>query len=172
MMGTIVTCMQDLVTKTFGAAKWKESLKNAGISESKLFSTLEEVPEEHILALLEGIGKANGLTVEQVKQAFGEHWSNVYAPKLYPMYFWKAKSTRELLLSLDGVHVQMTQRIKSAKPPRFRYEWKGENDLVMHYQSSRGLVSLMPGLVHGLGKYYKDNPTTKVVGNAVHVHFE
>jgi hypothetical protein len=171
MMGTIAACMQDLVTKNYGLAKWKESLKSAGIPESKHFSTLEEVPDAQILAIMKGIATANSISLAQVMEAFGEHWSNLFAPKLYPSYFSGAKSTRELLLSLDNVHVQITQRMKGAKPPRFRYEWKGDNDLVMHSQSARGLVALMPGLVAGLGKRFKDNPTVKVAGNAVHVHF-
>jgi hypothetical protein len=91
---------------------------------------------------------------------------------LYAVYFGKAKSTRELLLNLDQIHVAMTKSMKSAQPPRFRYEWKGDNDLVMHYDSNRGLVALMPGLIRGLGKYYKDAPQVKVHGNAVQVHFQ
>jgi len=34
------------------------------------------------------------------------------------------------------------------------------------------LVALMPGLIRGLGKYYKDAPQVKVHGNAVQVHFQ
>lgn len=41
----------------------------------------------------------------------------------------------------------------------------------MHYESFRGLVALMPGLIRGVGKYYKENLTVTVVGNAVHVQF-
>jgi hypothetical protein len=171
MMGTIAACMQYLVTKTFGVAKWKETLRHAGIPDSKLYSTLEEVPDAQIMAIMKGIATANSITIEEVMAAFGEHWSNVFAPKIYPAYFAGAKSTRELLVGLDNVHVQITNRMKGAKPPRFRYEWKGDNDLIMYYQSSRGLVALMPGLIAGLGKHFKDNPSVKVAGNAVHIHF-
>ena len=41
----------------------------------------------------------------------------------------------------------------------------------MHYESDRGLVILMPGLIRGVGKYYKERLTARVVGNAVHVQF-
>lgn len=171
MKGTIVKCMEELVTKRFGAPKWKETLKQAGLPENRLFTTTEDVAEPEILALMKGIGAAAGLSMEQVMEAFGEYWSSVYAPALYEVYFAKAKSTKEMLVNLDQIHVAMTRTMKSAHPPRFRYEWKGDNHLVMHYDSSRGLVALMPGLIRGLGKYYKDHPKVSLAGNAVQVQF-
>lgn len=41
----------------------------------------------------------------------------------------------------------------------------------MHYESGRGLVALMPELIRGVGKYYKEDLTVSAVGNAVRVHF-
>jgi hypothetical protein len=65
----------------------------------------------------------------------------------------------------------MTKSIRFARPPRFRYEWMGDKFLIMHYDSFRGLVALLPALIRGVGKYYKENLTVTVVGNAVHVQF-
>ena len=171
MKGTVVKCMEELVTGKFGAAKWKECLKKSGLPESKMYSTLEDVSEGEVLELMRGIGEANGLGSAEVMGAFGEYWSTIYAPKMYKSYFDSAKSTREFLLKLDDIHVSMTRTMTSARPPRFTYEWQDDKHLVMHYQSQRGLVALMPGLIAGLGKYYKDHPSVRLAGNAVHVHF-
>jgi hypothetical protein len=171
MKGTVVKCMEELVTKKFGAEKWKLSLKSAGLPENRYFTTGEDVAEPEILAIMKGIGTAAGISMEQVMEAFGEYWSSVYAPALYDVYFAKAKSTREMLANLDQIHVSMTKKIPNAHPPRFTYEWKGENTLIMHYESSRGLVALMPGLIRGLGKYYKDKPKVTTTGNALQVQF-
>jgi methyl-accepting chemotaxis protein len=163
--------MEELVTKKLGAEKWKESLKNAGLPESRYFTVTEDVAEPEILAIMGGIAKASSLSMEQVMEAFGEHWSCVYAPVLYDVYFAKAKNTREMLLNLDQIHVAMTKTIKSARPPRFTYEWTAKDVLVMHYDSIRGMVALMPGLIRGLGKYYKDNPKVTVTGKSIEVRF-
>lgn len=171
MKGTIAKCIEELVTSKFGAPKWKEVLKTAGFSDFKLFSTMEDVPDGEVIKLITAVSTVSGLPMTAVYEAFGEYWSTVYAPKVYGVYFSKAKSTREFLLSLDEIHVSMTKTIQNAHPPRFTYEQKGPNDLVMHYKSARGLVALMPGLIAGLGKHFKDRPTAKVVGNDVHVHF-
>jgi len=171
MKGTIANCIQSMVTYRFGLDKWKEALRNAGVSDSKAYSTREDIPDAEIMAILSGAAQATGLSVTQVMDAFGEFWSTVYAPSIYKSFFDSAKSTRELLLKLDEIHVAMTRTLKNAKPPRFTYEWLGEQHLVMNYHSERDLVALVPGLIAGLGKFYKDTPTTTVEGNQIHVFF-
>jgi methyl-accepting chemotaxis protein len=172
MKGTIANCIQSLVSTKFGLSKWKETLKNAGLAEDKNYSTLEDVPDSEIMALMNGISKAIASSLPQVMDAFGDYWATAYAPSIYKSFFDSAKSTRELLLRLDEIHMAMTRTIKNAKPPRFTYEWQSDTHLVMHYQSDRGMVALMPSLIAGLGKFYKDAPSTKVVGNAVHITFK
>jgi hypothetical protein len=147
-------------------------LKKAGVPESKLYSTLEDVNDSEVLALMKGIAEAGSLTMAQVMDAFGEYWSTVYAPTVYKAYFAGIKSTREMLLKLDTIHTSVTRTMKDAKPPHFTYEWQGEKHLVMQYNSNRGLVALMPGLIAGLGKHFKDNPSVRLAGNAIHVQFQ
>jgi methyl-accepting chemotaxis protein len=171
MKGTIANCIQSLVTQKFGIAKWNETLSYADIPATRDYSTLEDVPDAEIMALMQGASRSAGISLPQIMDAFGEYWSTVYAPSIYKSFFDSAKSTRELLLKLDEIHVAMTRSIKNAKPPRFTYEWQDDKHLVMNYQSDRGLVELMPGLIAGLGKFYKDSPTTRLVGNQVHVTF-
>jgi len=171
MKGTIVKCIEELVTKKFGLAKWKECLKKAGVSEGRLYNTTEDVADAEVMAIVKGASAVASLSMEQVMDAFGEHWCTVYAPAVYKVYFEKAKSAREFLLNLDQVHTAMTKSIKSARPPHFRYEWQGDKHLIMHYSSDRGLVALMPGLVRGVGKYFKENLKVSAIGNAVHVQF-
>jgi hypothetical protein len=171
MKGTIVKCLEELVTQRFGAEKWKESLRKAGIAEGRTFTMLGDVDETEFMRIMKGVADAASLSMEQTMEAFGEHWSTVHAPTVYAAYFDTAKSARELLLNLDHIHDVMTRSMKSARPPRFRYEWKGDKLLIMHYESKRGLVALMPGLIRGVGKHFNEKLTVRTVGNAVHVEF-
>jgi hypothetical protein len=171
MKGTIVKCLEELVIKRFGVEKWRESLRKAGLSEWKNFTMLGDVDEAEFMRIMEGVASAASLSMEQTMEEFGEHWSTVYAPNVYRAYFSTAKSARELLLHLDHIHDVMTKSMKSARPPRFRYEWKGDKHLIMHYESKRGLVILMPGLIRGLGKHFHERLVVSTVGNAVHVEF-
>jgi hypothetical protein len=169
--GTILKCLEELVTEKFGAQKWKESLEKAGIAEGRTFTMLCDVDETEFMQIMKGFASVACLSMEQTMEAFGEHWSMVYAPTVYAAYFSTAKSARELLLNLDHIHDVMTKSMKSTRPPRFRYEWQGDKLLIMHYESKRGLVALMPGLIRGLGKHFNEKLTVRTVGNAVHVQF-
>jgi len=171
MKGTMLKCMEEVVTRKFGATKWKESLEKAGIPDSRTFTVLGDVDEAEFKQIMKSVAGVASLSLEQVMEAFGEYWSTVYAPKVYRAYFSDSNSVRELLLNLDHIHDVMTKSMQSARPPRFRYEWEGADLLIMHYESNRGLVALMPGLIRGLGKYYNEKLTVRVVGNAVHVKF-
>lgn len=171
MKGTIVRCMEEMVAAQFGAAKWGEALKEAGIPEARLYTTMGDVKDTEVLAIMKGIAAAASLPIDGLMDAFGEYWSTVYAPAIYGAYFAHAKNAREFLLSMDEVHTAMTRTLESARPPHFTYEWQGDTHLVMHYHSERGLVALMAGLVRGVGKHYHEDLKVSTAGNAVHVHF-
>lgn len=171
MKGTIVKCLEELVTEKFGQGNWEESLRLGGVVKTRKYSTFEDVADAEVLAILKGVSATSSLPVEGVMEAFGEYWSTVYAPRIYEAYYSGAKNAREFLLDLDRIHTGMTKTLKLARPPHFRYEWRGEQHLVMHYQSGRGLVALMPGLIRGVGKYYREYLNVSVAGNAVHIRF-
>jgi len=172
MKGTILKCMEELVTSRFDPTTWAESLKKAGLSEHRMFSTMEDVDDAQVVVLMNAISESTSLTMDAFMDAFGTYWSTVYAPGIYKPFFDRAKTAREFLLALDEIHTVMTKAMKSARPPHFQYEWKDEKHLVMHYSSHRGLVALMPGLVRGLGKYYKEKLKVHTVGESVHIVFE
>jgi hypothetical protein len=166
MKGTVVLCLQELVEKRFGAEKWKQSLRAAGLSEVRLFSTLEDVSDEQVFALAGIVSKTTKIPRERLREMFGE-----YAPRIYGSYYRKAKTARDLLLNLDHIHTAMTNSMPGARPPRFKYHWTAPNVLTMHYQSKRGLVGLMPGLIRGVGKYYNEALRVIVKDNSVTVRF-
>jgi hypothetical protein len=170
MKGTIVKCLEELVKEKFGAAKWKEILLAGGQVGTRSYTTTEVVPDAEVLKLLEVSASVLKITGAQAIEAFGEHWSTKYAPSIYGVYFEKAKSAREFLLNLDHVHVVMT-KTAGAQPPRFTYTWRNDRELVMNYSSARGLVALMPALVRGVGKYYKERLDVSLSGNDVVIRF-
>jgi len=171
MKGTIVKCTQEMVASRFGEHKWSEVLKRAGLPKWRNFLNFEDVSDSEFALLIKSIAHVTGLSENQVMDAHGEYWSTIYAPRVYKRYFEKAHTARELLLQLDTIHWEMTRSMESARPPNFTYEWQNDSCLVMHYHSPRGLVMLMAGLVRGVGKYYNENLTVKVVGNKVFVIF-
>ncbi len=170
MKGTIVKCLEELVKQKAGPEVWKGILAKAGLPTSSMFTTTGVVPDADVLKLVGASAEALHVPVQGAMDAFGDHWSTTYAPKLYGVYFEKARSAKEFLLNLDNVHVLMT-RTAGASPPRFTYEDKGPKDLVMHYSSSRHLEQMMPGLIQGVAKYYHEKVSVRREGSSLHIHF-
>ncbi len=171
MKATIMNCLEELVTRKFGAEAWISSLIGAGLPTSRVYSVFEDVPDGEVERLFKAVSAALDLPLDGVMEEFGEYWSTVYAPRVYEAYYVGARNSRDLLLRLDHIHTAMTKSQRSARPPRFHYEWLGDKYLIMHYESERGLVALMPGLVRGIGKYYGECLSVSTSGDAVHIQF-
>ena len=172
MKGTIVRCLEELVVTQFGEDKWQKSLEDAGIKSSRIFLPFEDVEDSVVMKLVTAVCKNLNISLSQAADAFGDYWVNVYSQKLYPQYYAKHKTARDFLLDMDAVHVAMTKTIKDAKPPRFEYEWKSEDTLIMHYNSHRGLIDFAVGLVKGVGKFYNETlRVTKLGSDKIEIVF-
>lgn len=171
MKGAVVNCLQGLITRDYGEAKWKESLKAAGMKENAIILASSNVPDADVIKVMKSSATVTGLSMDQLTEKFGEYWSTTFAPGMYGLYFKKAKNAKELLLNLDAIHVQVTKSMAGAAPPRFTYESPSEKELIMHYSSPRGLVGFMPSMIRGLGKYYKEKVDVQLKGNDLHIRF-
>jgi len=158
MKGVIVTCLESLVKEQFGQHSWENVLEEAGLDKHTLFNMTSNVEDKSVLDIIRAACKVLDLTPDQAADAFGDYWVNVYAPKVYSMYYRrKAHSAKEMLLHMDKLHETVTSSVPDAHPPRFDYEWQDEHTLIMHYKSHRGLIDFLVGLIKGVGKYYNED---------------
>ena len=115
----------------------------------------DDVDEKLTMDLLTKMPSVLGITFQQVCDAFGDYWVNAYVPKVYFGYIENYKTAKDFLLGMDTIHQQVTREVPNAHPPRFDYEEKGTDTLLMTYKSERGLVDLFISVVRGVGIYYK-----------------
>ncbi len=171
MKGTIPKCLEEMVRARHGEASWNEVKVEAGLATWHTFLTTEDIPDETVKALFGSAAKVLGRTVQEVMDDFGMHWSTVYAPDIYGVFFKRAANAREMLLSVAEIHRKTTATVPNAKPPRFSYEWQDDDTLVMTYDSERNLAALMPGLIRGVGAYYREKLEVTQRGDRMIVHF-
>lgn len=172
MKGTIVKCLEELVSTKFGRDKWKKSLEDAGLKDSTMILAISDIDDLQVMKVVEAVCKNLNISLEQAADAFGDYWVNVYSQKMYGQYYQINKTAKDFLLDMDNVHVAMTKTMKDARPPRFNYEWKDDKTLIMHYRSHRGLVDFAVGLSRGVGKFYNENiRVTKLGPDKVQVVF-
>lgn len=164
MKGTIVKCLEEMVTTQFGAAQWKKSLEDAGSKAATLFLPFDDIDDAVVLNVITAVCNNLKLSLAQAADAFGMYWVNVYSQKMYPQYYAKHRTAKDFLLNLDALHVTMTKTLKNARPPRFEYAWRDPKTLIMHYKSHRGLIDFAVGLVKGIGKFYQEELEVKKSG--------
>ncbi len=172
MKGIIPMCLKEMVIAKFGAERWDDCLEAAGRVGEGSFLATSDIPDAQVMKLIAACCKTLDISLQHAADAFGEYWVCTFAPRVYPMFFVKCRNAREFLLAMDKVHVATTSGLENAHPPRFGYEWKNDNTLVMVYESRRNLLDILVGLVKGVGKYYKENlRVTKVGVSRVEVVF-
>jgi hypothetical protein len=157
MKGVIALCAKELVVDKFGKDKWDEILKNAGLETEPLILPITNVDDNLVMEIVKSIGKVLNLSLEQVADAFGDYWVNVYSQKMYANYYKQAENAKDFLLKMDDLHTAMTKNMEGAKPPHFEYEQPADNILIMKYHSNRGLVDFVVGLAKGVAKYYGED---------------
>ena len=163
MKGSIVQCIGELVVSNFGKEKWEQSLEAAGLNKATMILPISDVDDAVVAKVVQALCNNLGLSLHQVADAFGDYWVNVYSQKLYGHFYKTNKTARDLLLDVDAIHLKMTQTMKNAKPPRFEYEWMDDKTLIIHYRSHRGLIDFVAGLAKGVGKYYHEQLSVKVL---------
>jgi hypothetical protein len=172
MKGVIVNCLAEMVTQRFGKEKWEAALEKAGLNRTTAFLGTKDYDDALVLKLVNSVCNVLGISLQQAADAFGEYWVCNFAPKVYPIYYKGVNSAKEFLLKMDHVHEMATKSLPGASPPRFGYQWKDDKTLIMTYNSKRGLIDIMIGLIKGVGKYYKENlKVTKLGPDKVEIKF-
>jgi hypothetical protein len=162
MKGAISSCLAELVETRFGKDKWEAIRKDAGAGAvAGLRIATSDVDDTTITRLMDSTCKVLGISSAQAADAFGEYWCCTYAPVIYKNYVRRFSNAREMILGMDQIHVEVTERMANARPPRFEYGWENEKSLNVTYKSPRGMMDIYVELVRGVGKYCKESLTVQ-----------
>jgi hypothetical protein len=172
MKGTIVIAVREMIQEKYGKEAWTKSLLAAGIDKEPTIAPSSMLDDKVVLDVINAICRTVGCTMQQFGDMFGDYWVNNYAQRLYKAFFFGSKSAKDFLLKMDEVHVNTTRAFPGATPPRFEYEWKNTNTLVMTYKSPRGMMEIFMGLIKGVGKHYGENlQVRRIAPNQVEIVF-
>ncbi len=119
MKGSILRCLDELITKKFGKEFWRRCLADAKFNPSVHFNPLEDVDDTATMQLMQAICTNLDLTLEKVADAFGHHWVHEYSQRSYSSYFRTSHSIRDFLESVNRIHVEITSQLKDTRPPRY-----------------------------------------------------
>jgi hypothetical protein len=162
--GTVVVCLQQLVTAKYGEESWRRVLDEAGLDPTAIIMPLGDYEDATVLALVEGTCRVTGLTTAQALEAYGEYWVGHYGRRTYSQYYRGCSCAREFFERLRDIHLSVTRTTPDARPPSFRTEWPSEKVLRLHYASHRDLVDLAVPMARGVGKYFGEQLVVTKLG--------
>lgn len=173
MKGTIAKCLKEMVENKFGQDKWRTICEKSNFPPNQIISLSADIDDAVVMTLIQNTCETLGVNMEQAGDAFGDYWVNNYGPAIYKSIYGKFKNAREFILGMDDIHVMVTQTVPNAKPPRFTYDFPDDKTIVMKYNSSRGLILVLKGLVKGLGRYFNEKLTvTKINESSIKIVFQ
>lgn len=155
MYGLVNKGMADLVTARFGAAKWDEIRRRAGVAD-EVFLAMKSYPDEVTYRLVGAAAEVLGVPGETLLTAFGEYWVEFTGASGHGEIMNAAGDTlEEFLGNLDLMHARVALAFPELRPPSFRLDRLAPGLLDLHYVSTRaGLAPLVVGLLQGLAKRF------------------
>ena len=147
MRGVLPKLMQDYVKLQFGDATFKDMQDKMG---HPTFLPTSNYPDVVLKQMAETLSKKTGKASREIFLGFGRFTMKQFG-KMYTRYI-KAGTLKELYLSIDKMHKQLTKDYPGIKPPSFSYDDKGDV-LIMTYRSDRGLFDYFEGILQGAAEY-------------------
>lgn len=153
MHGIIFWELKKYVNTKLGGDAWQRLLQEAGLG-SRIYTTLQEYPDEEAVAIVGAASRATGQAVSAILEDFGEF----IVPDLVSMFKamirpkWK---TLDLIENTeDVIHKAVRVQNPGADPPRLQCSRPGKEEVVIIYSSPRKMCALARGIAKGVANHY------------------
>lgn len=159
MYGVIFDFLREYVIEKHGGKDtWKALLEANGHSIYKVYFPVTQYPDEEIVGLATTASEALKLPLPAVLEDFGSFVA-VKLVTFYHMYVrrddWK---TFEVIESAgSSIHEAVHRHNAKRNPPCITADILSENELILHYHSSRQLCDVVRGIVRGLGDHFGES---------------
>ncbi|MEM1127643.1 MAG: heme NO-binding domain-containing protein [Bacteroidota bacterium] len=157
MKGIVFTEFLELVEDQFGYDIADDLLEQTDLPSGGVYTAVGTYHHSEIIALVVGLSKKTGIEVAALVEAFGTHLFGRFV-EMYPIFFEGITNTLDFLRTIDRhIHVEVRKLYPDASLPRFTYEEKGDDELVMIYESERPFADLARGLIKGCAAHYGED---------------
>ena len=154
MKGLLFNLLEGFVCAASDLDTYEEILAACPLRTRRPFVGPLTYPDEDLVALVAASSARLGLSPEELLVALGRHCFPRLAARI-PHVVQGQTHVKTFLLGLDEiVHTAARQRFKDARPPRITVREVSPDELLLRYESARGLCALARGLVEGAGEHF------------------
>ncbi|MFN2341444.1 MAG: heme NO-binding domain-containing protein [Halanaerobium sp.] len=153
MKGTVVSTWLSTLNKTYGAETVKKAKKKAGFKEDQIITPMTTIEDQKTKDLMKYIGKDVGKKPGKIWHEMGVENIETFS-SWFPSYF-SNRTLKNFLMLMDTVHLQLTEMLPGANPPRLRAKELNDHKIEMTYKSERGMYDYFLGLLEGSSSFFK-----------------
>ena len=153
MKGTVVSTWLSSLEKTYGKEVVNTAKKEAGFKDDLIITPLTTIEDDKTKKLIKLVGQQVGKKPGEVWQKLGKENIKTFAD-WFPSYF-SNRTLKNFLMLMDTVHLQLTEMLPGANPPRLRAEEINDHKIKMTYKSKRGMFDYFLGLLKGSSNFFK-----------------
>ena len=129
MKGAIVNCLKEMIVAKFGQPQWDEIVIASGLNPSRVIMATSDIDDAMVMTMVGNSCKVLNQNMEQITDQFGDYWMNSFAVGVYRPYYGTTANAKEFFNKLNEIHTKVTKYVPNAKPPRFEYEWKRDDQI-------------------------------------------
>ena len=154
MKGHIFYLLEKFIIENTSDDVYEEILQSCNFITEEPFVRPGTYPDEDLHELVDKTVQKMGITKEEAHFAFGK-WIFPHLIKIAPAEVMDFKGPKELLLSIDYIHmIELKKVMPDATPPRFYCLDTGPDTLELIYSSPREMFDLVDGVLASLEDFY------------------
>lgn len=158
MHGMVFGELKKFVDKKLGGDTWRTLLVEAGLP-SRVYVPIKVYPDKEIFSLVATASRLTGLDAPVILKDFGAFIAADLL-LLFRRQIQKNWNVIDLLEQIeDTIHNVVRLRNPGAKPPQLRVERVADDNVIIHYTSSRRMCALGIGLIEGIAEQFGDPVT-------------
>jgi hypothetical protein len=155
MHGIIFFELEKFVKKNYNLVTWQELLNKSGV-ENKVFDPTKPYSDEEALKLITTASAMTAIPVDTLLEKFGYF----IVPDLFKFFGHMMKKEWKTLGLLEYTESVMHKAVRinnpGATPPTLVIK-RNRNEVTIHYNSKRQMVSLGVGIIKGIGDHFQEN---------------
>ena len=154
MKGVVFTELIEMIENECGLEVLDQVLEETKLSG--VYTTVGDYPESELFAILDSLGKATGLSTQEMLMGFSKCFFHMLSSQ-YQNFFEMHKTSFDFLSALDSyIHPEALQLYPGASVPGFAPKRISETKLELIYTSKRKMPILARGLIEQTSAFYKE----------------
>lgn len=154
MKGVVLIALNDFIEERFGIKAREDILNEVQPVSGGIYTSVQNYDDNELVDIVHAACHQLKLDKGQALKIFGEYLFAALNRK-HPIFTRLQSDLFKFLASVEGVvHVEVKKLFTGVRLPTMKTIEKGDNYIVLHYESVRQMCELAEGLVQGAAKHY------------------